>query len=744
MAINLNVTRADSSEYDAQLLLGVKGDTGKSAYQYAVDGGYEGTETDFLNEMARLTTAADEAEQSAEDAEAALNEFVTVTATAETLPAGSDATASYVDGELTFGIPKGDKGDQGDPYDDSVIVARMDSFTNLAEGSTTGDAELIDGRVGADGVTYANIGDAIRGQVTDLKSDINKVNDVLEIAQPLVVSKTVNGTDNLADDIECKNGVKYTFDFSINKASAYAVYVYVKNGTTNVLSRSIPAGDTSISLWTVATEDFTATITVITYESLDVSCVVSSDEVVPNAIDKLNADVSALESSLGTKVAYGFNIKAENGVETGAGAYYWQSGAPYKNTSGSYGTDYTYFIFPVNKNSVYSVSIAPRWMILVDENGGKVSETVTGKMIHTGNAVKLYFTLYNSQLSQFAISEGYTANRANKSVLAIAPQEESHHGNSMPMDTMLFSTGIAEKLYYNNILALDTDKVAIIISCDGQDSHDEYGITITPTSAFSNPSNAVRIKQYDSDLNLIYEPQWSGLEIKSLNLQNCSAIVIGDSTVNFGVMTQQMLDKFTELGKTLTLLGTRGSGDNKHEGRGGWSAKAYCTEASHGDYTNPFLNDGAFDFSYYMTQQGYSAPDFVIIQLGINDVSNTEITEFKTVSEQALSYEKQMIDSIRAYNSNIKILINPPTTPTSDVTALSRYFETTVFRNEVIRYAMMLRRLVTQYDNSKVRCSNNNLILDSATDIRDNVHPTDDGFVKLGNEMVSQINCWQN
>ena len=118
MAINLNVTRADSSEYDAQLLLGVKGDTGKSAYQYAVDGGYEGTETDFLNEMARLTTAADEAEQSAEDAEAALNEFVTVTATAETLPAGSDATASYVDGELTLGIPKGDKGDQGDPYDD--------------------------------------------------------------------------------------------------------------------------------------------------------------------------------------------------------------------------------------------------------------------------------------------------------------------------------------------------------------------------------------------------------------------------------------------------------------------------------------------------------------------------------------------------------------------------------------------------------------------------------------------------
>lgn len=60
------------------------------------------------------------------------------------------------------------------PYDDSVIQARMDTFTNLAQGSTTGDAELADGRVGADGVTYTNIGGAIRGQVTDLKSELNE------------------------------------------------------------------------------------------------------------------------------------------------------------------------------------------------------------------------------------------------------------------------------------------------------------------------------------------------------------------------------------------------------------------------------------------------------------------------------------------------------------------------------------------------------------------------------------------
>ena len=122
--------------------------------------------------------------------------------------AASKADKTYVDSELTKKANKSDtdaalssKADksaleatnasvsantsniQGLSTESTVLSARMDEFTKLKEGSTTGDAELIDGRVSADGKTYDNIGGAIRGQVTDLKSDLVNLSDVVGVEE---------------------------------------------------------------------------------------------------------------------------------------------------------------------------------------------------------------------------------------------------------------------------------------------------------------------------------------------------------------------------------------------------------------------------------------------------------------------------------------------------------------------------------------------------------------------------------
>jgi hypothetical protein len=52
---------------------------------------------------------------------------------------------------------------------------RIDNLATLPTGSTTGDAELIDARVGADGKTYANAGGAIRSQIADVKSSVSQL-----------------------------------------------------------------------------------------------------------------------------------------------------------------------------------------------------------------------------------------------------------------------------------------------------------------------------------------------------------------------------------------------------------------------------------------------------------------------------------------------------------------------------------------------------------------------------------------
>lgn len=61
----------------------------------------------------------------------------------------------------------------------AILESRMSTFTSLKEGSTTGDAELIDARIGADGTTYPSAGDAMRGQIEQLKEDLGNLSDII-------------------------------------------------------------------------------------------------------------------------------------------------------------------------------------------------------------------------------------------------------------------------------------------------------------------------------------------------------------------------------------------------------------------------------------------------------------------------------------------------------------------------------------------------------------------------------------
>lgn len=443
-------------------------------------------------------------------------------------------------------------------------------------------------------------------------------------------------------------------------------------------------------------------------------------------------------------------------AETGVGAYYASGNR--MSFSPSYDT-YNYAIIPVKEETRYYINRNPRWWGITDANGVvKASGTgltpVTKRYVDVPtDGTTLYLTYNGSDWrqeatygTQFAIIVAEGLNGASSShkapdfVTGITQRmRKTTYACALPKAPLRGTVGIEQKWYQKNMFSVDGNYASISASATDM-AYNYKWQSFTPNSA-GERSNGFYSIIYDDQMVLVDQLSAVTEYFYADNVADASALVIGDSTVDAGRETQTMLDMWTERGKTLTLLGTRGTAPNLHEGRSGASAKGYCTSTTTGGVSNPFYNstENKFDFAQYMSAQGYSSVDFVVIQLGTNDIFNAGMGEVEDVIAESMGYICQIIDSILAFNPSQKILINLPAAVNPNASTFNMKLKHNIF----VRFNAAMLIELTKYNTANVRVSYNHLRLDPETDINDHVHPTQAGYAKMGAEMFSQINAWQ-
>lgn len=132
--------------------------------------------------------------------------------------------------------------------DIDVLDARVDQIV-APSGEAPSAAEVSDARIGDDGVTYINLGGAIRTQISDLKSNLDERADGLySVLRSYSFSQGVytnDGTDTRASGIKC--------DTVLHSADTIRVYVTIASGY-RLLARRFGSAD--ISQGALSTQEF--------------------------------------------------------------------------------------------------------------------------------------------------------------------------------------------------------------------------------------------------------------------------------------------------------------------------------------------------------------------------------------------------------------------------------------------------------------------------------------------------------
>lgn len=607
---------------------------------------------------------------------------------------------------------------------------RIDNIVALKDGSTTGDAELQDIRIGADGRVYDNAGEAVREQFNQLATKMTKVVCPNLLDATLSVSGYIGNTTGVitesasyvtSDFIQVTAGDIVSFwngIFSVHMRFV-AVYDVAKKllptlGTNDSPhSFKIPDGvhfirfsysneynDAMLVIGEVAPTKYVPYYKpyyIASGEFVDCYSQEETDKLINSRVIKPQ-DTNFFDVSpnlFNGNLTSGYFVNQNNGG-LHVGASYLVSDFIEIEPD----TDYVFS----NAHDTF----AGLRCCLYDKNKGYLVGYLDEQIIPAcANAAYLRFSVYGNKIH-------YQDMQLEKGTVPTAYR--SYYDNVIPARYIakgdMFALNLPSKLYalvgeelnvyFDNLVEGHDVSYDFNVDCDvGQQLERCY--RLVPEEAGSHELTITAVKdnvEVSKTATIIISAIDQGADVSR------SIIVLGDSTTNNGIAIKKLHANFENDVMSITTLGTRGSKPACHEGRSGWTFRQYCTireDAIVEGLTNPFYNPstGTFDAGYYFENSGVAIPDYFIINLGINDTFSYRNDDSLNAAIETLNEQCDlMIESLRSAAPDIKIGIALTIPPNYSQDAFGKNYECGQTRNRYKRNNVLwVANQIAKYDN---------------------------------------------